>query len=260
MFEGEVLTGPIIGKIGLLLYGSLLIVSLWRAYKHFVPYLPPIYSYKKLFHIIIVLYSIVQIVAFSSFILTGDYTKWGYGFHLISIFFEVSGFSLVAVLWSQTLLSKQNAQRRLIPFLFVVDLLVLIYVVMLIIDMVTFEGDMTSWVLNSSILTYLMIVEPSALFINGMIVLYLGIRIRTRLLSHPHFKILGDQQQRLILCRLLGTMSACCICFFVRASLELYLYIDEAKLISYDMWWIFSNWVCSPSIYLSIYLSMSITI
>lgn len=166
--------------------------------------------------------------------------RWTYSCHLFAIFCELSAFSLVAVLWSKTLLSAHNANNRIIPLLVTVDLFLLVYVFGVWIDMVHSASSGTTfieWATVSEWYRYMLLVEPTCILINATIIMYLGTRIHARLQGHSHFRALPRYQKRSIMLKLFGTMVVCCVCFLTRGGLEIYLYTDNAQAISPVLWY-----------------------
>ena len=238
------LTSYQIGLVGIVLYSFFFVFALYRVYVHMCPYRPPFYSTRKLFHFFLLLYSAFQAVSYISLVNGHDnYEKWSYSCHLIAIFCEIVAFSLVSVLWSKTLMSRNNAKKVVIPFLVFVNSFFLFYVLYIIIDMAYFKGSFISYYHAKFIVKEILIAEPLILTINGFSQIYLGVRIYGRLVSHPSWNSMVSSEKSSILIRLIGTMVVCCCAFLLRASFEIALFINGAKGISDDCWWIFSTWV-----------------
>lgn len=233
-----------IGIVGVILYSVVFFIASYRAYFHFVPYRPPLYATRKLFHICLALYGALQALSFISFLKGHDiYEKWTYSVHLFGIFCEVCAFSLVSILWSKTLMSRNNARKCVIPFLVLVDSIFLFYIIYLVFDLSFSTKSFYEWTQTSSIFEEISLVEPTILIINALLISYLGVRITQKLVKHPSWSTLAVDQKRSVLVRLLGTVGICCTSFLLRASFLIVLWIDGATQISYDIWWIFSTWV-----------------
>ena len=232
-----------IGYIGLSIYGTIFLVSLIRLYAHFVPYKPPWYSTRKLFHILVTIYAILQTYSYVAYARGKEhFTKSCYACHLLGIFAEVCAFSLIAILWSKYLLSVNNAKRMIIPCLVVIDIGFLAYIAYLISDMLLSKDSFAEWV-NTEIYKTLLLIEPILLIINGSCMVYLGISINKKLINHPSWGGLSVTEKHTIVYRLWLTMTFCVIGFALRATMELYLYFGDANGVSTDVWWITSTWI-----------------
>ena len=232
-----------IGYIGLSIYGSIFVVSVIRLYAHFVPYKPPWYSTRKLFHILVTIYAILQTYSYVAYARGKEhFTKACYACHLLGIFAEVCAFSLIAILWSKYLLSVNNARRVIIPCLVIIDIAFLGYIAYLISDMLLSKDSFADWV-NTEIYKTLLLIEPILLIINGSCMVYLGISINKKLINHPSWGGLSLTEKNTIVYRLWLTMTFCVIGFSLRATMELYLYFNEADGVSTDIWWITSTWI-----------------
>lgn len=141
------LTAQECGIIGVVLYGLLSLITLQRSFAHVFPLRHPYFSTRKVFHLDILFYSLLQVLSFATFIVpsTQFYTKWSYSCHLFAVFCEISSFSLVAVLWSKTLLSARNAKRCIIPFLLLFDFIFFAYITTVVIDMCLSPADFFNW-------------------------------------------------------------------------------------------------------------------
>lgn len=209
-----------------------------------VPYKPPFYSTRKLFHVFLLLFSLFQAVSYITYIegLT-NYVKWSYSCHLIGIFCEIAAISLVSILWSKTLMSRNNAKKCVIPVLVFVDLVFLFYVIYIIINMAYYKDSFLDYYFESYVIKEILVAEPLILAINGFCLVYLGIRIAQRLVSHPSWSGMAKSEKSSIMFRLIGTMVVCCLSFLLRAGMEIALYINGAEGVSTDVWVIFSTWV-----------------
>lgn len=233
-----------VGYIGIGLYSVVFLFAICRVYLHFIPYRRPWYSTRKVFHIFLAVYALLQTLSFVAFARGSEnYSKWCYSCHLYGIFFEIATFSVVAILWSKTLLSRNNARRRIIPFFVVMDGAFLIYTTLIVIQIQTTDKNFVDWATSSQLYLYLLIIEPILLAINGGCMVYLGVRISQRLVAHPSWNQLPANKQRIILSRLWLTMIVCCGCFCMRAFLLLWDYFQGAENFSMDIWWIFSTWI-----------------
>lgn len=233
-----------IGTLGTTLYGALLVVSLCRLQLQCRPVVKPYFTIRKVFHMLMVFYSLFSLLAYAGFIIYQNYETWTYTLHIMSIFCEVSSFSLVAVLWSKTLLSAHNAYSRVIPFLMVVDLFFLVYIIVLCTDLLTTKQSFYNWANKSNFYSYMLLIEPIIIMLNGMMILYLGTRIYRKLGEHPHFLALPRYQKRSLLLKLIGTMIVCCMCFFCRGGLDIYLFTDGARGMTIDTWYLTNFFVC----------------
>ncbi len=215
------------------MYSMVFIVAAYRVYLHMVPYRAPFYSTRKLFHVFLFLFSIFQAVSYISLVKGHEnYEKWSYSCHLIGIFCETVAFSLVSILWSKTLMSRNNAKKVVIPFLGFVNLIFLFYVIYIIVDLSYASGSFIDYYQSSYIMKEILIAEPLILAINGFCQIYLGVSIWSRLVSHPSWGSMGISEKSSILFRLIGTMVVCCCAFLLRASFEISLYINGAKGVS----------------------------
>jgi len=237
------LTTTAIGLIGVSLYGFIFLLSLERIYVHFIPYRPPWYSTRKIFHILVCMYGALQSYSYIDYAMGQDHmTKACYACHLLGIFAEICAFSLVAVLWSKYLLSKNNAKRIILPLLLGADGAFLVYIVYLIYDMMTTSEDFQHW-LTSGIYLTLLVVEPVLLLVNGGCIIYLGLSIYSKLTNHPSWQSMLPQEKEDVVLRLWVTMVVCFFGFSLRATMELYLYFFQADGVSIDLWWVLSTWL-----------------
>ena len=227
-----------IGIVGVSLYGLLFFVAIRRLHYFCYPYTYPYFTTRKIFHTLMVLYSVLQCISYVNFIYIENYSSWNYACHVLAIFCEISSFSLVAILWSKSLLSSHNAYGRVIPFLLVVDLIFLTYVFAVVIDMLTTKHSFNEWAENSVLYSTMLLLEPCTILINAMMIIYLGVRIYNKLSVHTSFRSLPMYRKQDILFKLIGTMVLCCLCFICRGILELLLYFNGAKEITIDAWYL----------------------
>ena len=93
-----------IGIVGVTLYGILFFVSIRRLHYFCYPFSRPYFTTRKIFHALMVIYSVLQGISYVNFICIENYSSWNYACHVLAIFCEISSFSLVAILWSKSLL------------------------------------------------------------------------------------------------------------------------------------------------------------
>lgn len=234
-----------VGVIGVSLYCSIFTIAIWRLWVHCVPYCPPIYATRKVFHFLLSVYSMLQIVSFQSFISedAASYTKTGYTCHLLAIWTEITAFSLVVILWSKTLLSVKHARRVTIPFLATVVSVYLVYVLFIIYRMHNSPKTFRDFARDSDAFMYLLLIEPIVLGCIGSCVLIDGHHILQKLARNPSWALLSKKQKRTAMFRLVKTMLICCACFAVRAILEILAFCGGDRHISGDLWFITSNWL-----------------
>jgi hypothetical protein len=237
------LTSSQIGYIGCSLYSFIFVLCLWRSYVHLVPYYPPWYSTRKIFHITLLCYAGLQAVSFIVFCKgSNTYDKWSYTCHLLGIWTETLAFTCLSVLWSKTLLSNKKSRIFLFPSLIVIDCVLLIYLIVLINDMFTSPLAFSEWSETSNLFTILLIIEPIVLTSNGIVLGILGVLILIKLTSHPSMKSIEEKSRASIKRVLITTLVSCSLCFGVRSSLEIVVYLHKDGDISQDMWWIASTW------------------
>ncbi len=193
----------------------------------------------------LVVYCTLQIISLYSFCQNSFYVKWTYACHLGAICAELCAVSLVCVLWSKTLVSHNNAFKRVVPFLLTVDGALIGYVILVCFEMETSSDEFLTWCNNSSAFETYLLVEPLVVVINVACLIYLGLRIRARLIRDPSWEKLPSRQKEMVLFRLIGTMLVCSVCFFLRSGLQLYAYIDNETIVSEDSLWISSTWLPS---------------
>lgn len=238
------LTNEDIGGIGLCLYSIIFFIALQRIYVHFIPYSPPIYSTRKILHILIALYGLLQSLSYTSFLQgSGTYYKWTYCLHLISIFLELAAFSVISILWSKTLMSRNHAKRYIIPFLFVVNISFLLYTLYLIAEMSLTNLSFENWTKSSILFRGILIVEPTILIINAFLISFLGIRITLKLVDHPSWTVIESSDKKSIILRFLGTVTICCLSYLMRASLELIVLVNSNIVFTNTQWWVLSTWL-----------------
>lgn len=236
-----------VGAVGLVLYGSLSLVALWRLFVHLIPYNPPIYATRKMFHVLILLYAVFetlyQMMMFTDNSAVG---KACYALHIVGIWCEVTAISLVLILWSKTLLSREVTKSEIIPIVFLFNGGFLCYIFLVVGHLSVAKESFDDWLDESDWYKYLLIVEPCALAFNGIGMLFYGLKISQRLTKHPAWAPLPASHKSKILTRLKITIAICFVCFCLRAAFELYLFITfdtNAKGVSEDVWWIFATWM-----------------
>ena len=234
-----------VGVIGVTLYCTIFTLGVWRLWVHCVPYCPPFYATRKLFHFLLTVYSMLQIISFQSFISedAASYTKTGYTCHLLAIWIEIVAFSLVVILWSKTLLSVKHARRVTIPFLFSVVMIYFLYILFIIYRMNKSPKSFKNFAKDSRAFMYLLVIEPMVLGCIGACVLMDGQKILQKLSNNPAWSLLSKKQKRTSMFRLVKTMLICCSCFAVRAVLEILAFCGRDRHISGDLWFITSNWL-----------------
>lgn len=236
-----------VGWVGLVLYGTLALLALWRFWVHLVPYNPPIYATRKMFHLLILLYAVLETL-YQMMMLNDSSTlaKACYAFHIAAIWCEVTAISLVLILWSKTLLSREKTKSEIIPVVLLFDGGFLCYIWLVVGHLATTDDSFDDWLEDSVWYKYLLIVEPCALAFNGIGMLFYGLQICQRLMKHPAWAPLPASHKSKILSRLRMTIALCFVCFCMRAGFELYLFATfetNAKGISEDVWWIFATWI-----------------
>lgn len=232
-----------VGIIGTVLYSCLFGLALFQFIKQVFPYYPPFFTTRKVFHLLVCLYAGLQAGSFSSFLKTESYSKGTYSLHLIAILTEMVAFSLVSVLWSKTLLSRSYALKFVVPFVLCLDALFAIYVSALVVDISITSQDFSSWTETSFIFREMLLVEPVILGINGILIMLLGLKIQNRLRRDHSWHFLDSSQRRIILLRFSFIIITVFVCFALRASLELWVFVNGSNGIDRDVWWTFSNWV-----------------
>lgn len=173
------------------------------------------------------------------------YDKATYACHLVAICLEICAYSSLAVLWSSTLMSRNNARHCVIPFVASVDAVFVVYVLYLIVDMV-FVNSSTSfydWASASDSFTGILVIEPFVLLVLAAIIGYLGIQITRRLVAHPSWALLSPSDKHAILTQFLGTVVVICGSLLLRGLFEVDLFFFEAQGIDDEVWWICSGWI-----------------
>lgn len=235
----------VMGIVGCTIYVSILLFSLYQLLLFCSPFRWNFFSTRKMFHILLLIYCILQILSVQNFLQDKFFGKWTFTSHLFAVCAEICAVSMVAVLWSKTLVSSNTAYRKIVPLLVVVDGFFIGYTIMVCADMDASSSSFTRWTESSVFFRYMLLLEPIALVVNGFCLAYLGIRIRSRLIRDPSWEKLPAQQKRMVLFRLIGTMVVCCTCFLLRASLLLWLFVQGDVVISEKPSWILSTWVPS---------------
>jgi hypothetical protein len=232
-----------VGTVGLILYSAVFIVCTWRLLIHYFPYYSPWYETRKLVHIMLWTYSLLQSLSFTVFIYGSEtYNKWCYSCHLFSIWTEVVAFSSLSYIWSTSLLSEKKSRIYFIPSLLLVDFLFLLYIIVLVVEMFLSHKNFESWSDDSKVFACLLIVEPVVLTINGFFLGIIGLLILQKLSIHPSMSKLDRIKKNQVKCRLVVCVLVCCISFGVRSVFELLLFLNRDGKISNDVWWIASTW------------------
>lgn len=232
----------VFGIVSAILYSLLFLAASISLYHHLIPYHPPLYSTRKIFHIFLSIYGALQTLSFYNFCFTGSYNKWTYTAHLLGIFTEISSLSLVCILWSKTLISSSYPRRLIMPILCCIDAGFFTAIVVFILQMYSNNLSFFAWIQETNAVTILLIAEPIALMTNVFLLLYLGYRIYKKVLNQP----LEEEHKRVIQCRLMGTMLVCGLFFTTRSVFLLFLLCTGGANFSTDSMYILLFWV--PSI------------
>jgi hypothetical protein len=163
-----------------------------------------------------------------------------------AVWAEVAAISLVLILWSKTLLSREKAHSEILPLVILCDGAFLGYIIACIVDLATTSQSWEDWLITSKVYKHLLLVEPCALLFNGVGILWYGSQIRARLIEHPSWTPLPPERKRLSLQRLYGTIFLCCSCFSMRAAFLIYGFTrcDSGDAgMSMAVWLIFSNFI-----------------
>jgi hypothetical protein len=114
-----VVSNQVLGIIGTVLYIFIFGFSIWQLYLYCIPWNSWIFSTRKLFHFFLAAYCALQVISLYFFWFGEYYVKWTFACHLFANCCEVVAVSLVAVLWSKTLVSTNNAYKQVVPCLLV---------------------------------------------------------------------------------------------------------------------------------------------
>jgi hypothetical protein len=238
-----VVSNQVLGIIGTVLYIFIFGFSIWQLYLYCIPWNSWIFSTRKLFHFFLAAYCALQVISLYFFWFGEYYVKWTFACHLFANCCEVVAVSLVAVLWSKTLVSTNNAYKQVVPCLLVIDGFLIAYTVVVCLDMVGSKDVFEDWTLDSGIFDNYILIEPIVLVVNGIILAYLGIRIRNRLVQDPSWAKLPLHQKHMVLFRLLGTMVVCCACFAARCVVQIYIFYQHKERLLDKTGWAVSSWL-----------------
>ena len=96
------------GFVGTLLYILFSSVCIWRTLT--VTYeIGRLDNMKVYFHVSLLLNALLELIYFMSMWIHNSYTYVAYSLHLLSMFFDVIGFSTVIYMWSRTVAYKNHA-------------------------------------------------------------------------------------------------------------------------------------------------------
>ncbi|CAM9115623.1 unnamed protein product, partial [Discosporangium mesarthrocarpum] len=188
---------------------------------------------KVAFHFCLASATILEVVNYAIALVLDKIALVGFACHLMALWLNLVAFSLVIVLWSNTL----NPTRRITTigrsgfdeeegrskticgdrkrisrtavFVGIVDVIVLVSTVAVL---------ATSSVPSAYSQPYLLLVVTYSvtLFLLAYWLVLYGVRLQRRVMSHPRWEPLGRRQQVKILCRINGVVVVCAICFLLR--------------------------------------------
>jgi hypothetical protein len=242
---GRLLSNEVLGIVGCLLYLFIFAFSVYQLYLYCVPWDSWVFSTRKMFHFFLALYCVLQITSLYSFCLGYYYVKWTFACHLFANCCEVVAVSLVAVLWSKTLVSMNNAFKQVLPCLLLVDGFLVAYTIVVCLDLVGSKESFDEWTLNSCVFDNYLLIDPIVLLVNGLFLAYLGIRIRNRLVLDPSWAKLPLHRKHMVLFRLLGTMVVCCASFAARAVIQILIFYRHNERLLDNPGWSISSWLPS---------------
>jgi hypothetical protein len=231
-----------IGLCGLIIYSLIFFLSINQLIHHCVPYYEPIYTSRKIFHILFSIYCFLQSISLICFCQGYEsYTKICYICHIFGIFAENIAISAINLLWAKLVFPKYK-----IYFFFFLSLGMVVYLAYLcyMIDaMVSSSKSFSDWADESSIFIVFLMLEPCVLGVNGVMFLILGYLIWNRLKATPSWESFEKKTQSFVHYRLVLTIGLCCASIFFRIIFQIVLMIQDKKHLSYDVKWIFLTWI-----------------
>eukprot|EP00752_Nemacystus_decipiens_P004084 g3738.t1 len=190
---------------------------------------------KLCFHVCLGLSSLLEIVDYATEIAFSGSVISGYGCHLVGLWLSLVAFSLVIVLWSNTLNppNRKNAQTAASEGDANNDssgwsccgtgrISVAAKVVCAIDAMVAVSTVAVLW--TGSVPAYsrpyliLMVTHSVTLFLLASWLILYGIRLQRRVMGHPRWEPLDRRQRLKILCRINGVLVVCAVCFLIRVA------------------------------------------
>ncbi|CAM9190641.1 unnamed protein product [Scytosiphon promiscuus] len=195
---------------------------------------------KLAFHLMLNLSNLLEIVHYAIEIAFRGSVLSGYACHLVGLWLSLVAFSLVIVLWSNTLNPPANSSRRrkgqgatsdvdavddqpagagwcgttgisvAAKFVCAIDAIVAVSTVV-----VLWTGSVPAY---SRPYLILMVTHSVTLFLLASWLVLYGIRLQRRVMGHPRWEPLDRRQRLKILCRINGVLVVCAACFLVRVA------------------------------------------
>jgi hypothetical protein len=231
-----------IGFCGLATYGIIFFITLYQLKVHLIPYYEPFYTSRKIYHILLCIYCLLQAISFLCFCQGHkSYTKFGYACHIFGILAENIAISAINLLWAKIVVPKFKIY--IFPILFVGVVIYLGYILFLVEQMTSSSKSFSEWAENSESFTLFQLLEPCVLGINGILFLTLGSCIWFRLKSTPSWESFEMKTKNFVHIRLFATITLCCASIFLRVLFQVILTIIHKDHLTYDLKWIFTTWI-----------------
>lgn len=231
-----------VGLIGLILYSIIFIITLYQLKIHFIPYYEPFYTSRKIFHILLSIYCLLQAISFICFCQGyNSYTKLCYICHIFGIFFENIAISAINILWAKMVIPKMK--RYILPILGFGSTIYLGYCIYISENMMQSNKSFSDWGDGSKSFRYFLMVEPCVLAINGILFLILGWSIWLQLKSTSSWNAFEKKKKNIVLIRLVITITLCCLSILLRVIFQLLILVHHKDHVSYNVKWIFTTWI-----------------
>lgn len=244
----------IAGIISVTLYGLFFLACLWRCYVSFPKFKRSFENKKMIIHVSLTLFGLFQTIYGISFIIHKRDTVWGYSFHMMGQYAVLTSFSLIPLIWTKILSygGNYNAVKMHIAGVlfgnFVITIIQLgyLYKTNSVYDNTHVEETVTivrALILSISLLSF------------SVWLLSYGIRIYIFLSSSQvrSNDVIRTERRRAIR-RVLFVVSACSVCYLLRAfcvTLISYDYFHDEyytdKWFSHLGWYLCSQWI--PTIF-----------
>ena len=232
----------VIGVCGMTIYGIIFLVTLYQLAVHLIPYYEPFYTSRKIYHLLLSIYCLLQVISFLGFCQGHQsYTKFGYICHIFGILAENIAISAINLLWAKIVIPKFKIY--ILPILCLGVLIYFGYIVFLVEQMMSSSESFSEWANNSESFALFQFLEPCVLGINGILFLLLGLGIWFRLKSTPSWETFEKKTKNFVHLRLFATIALCCASIFFRVLFQVVLTMTHQNHLTYDLKWIFTTWI-----------------
>lgn len=178
----------------------------------------------------------------------------------MALWFELTAFSCIVVLWSRVL-NVAKEKDSVLTYVIALDAFVLVWTLVVICLVIVARENVDQWVSSSSQpFIFFFLVQALALLSCCLALLYHGIRLQHLVRNHPRWEPLRRERRLRIVLRINAVLSVCTFCFLLRVVLLIAHFIqaeahqqarflDPTALVN---WYVWCNWVpmCIPALLL----------